>query len=700
MRRAQLMGLALASVLALGAGAPAVALATQGFTGGGMAATVQANEDWQQSGTCLWRITDGLLEVKPASGNSGILDGFDWKDRASEIASVRILPGVTAVASCYGMFEGCSSLKTADLTGLDTSSARTMGSMFKGCSSLVSVVFGGIDTSSVQSMSSMFNGCEALTSLDLSGFNTTEVSSMDRMFYSCEALESLDLSGFKTGLVETMNGMFGHCKSLSSLDITGLDLRDATDLEFMFIGCTSLKSIDLSGVRGSGTTNYKNMFFGSSVEQVTADADTSGPDFPQLAYDTVGWIDTEGNTYDAGAYIPSRTATYRLMLNLSNDMFESIDLSSTDYTGQPITREVKAKPSIGADEYEVSYENNLNAGTATILITGKGRLVGTLTYQFKINKVSIDDAKAWLGFSHVQYDGTSHNVIPSVTISGRVLDYGADFTTGYWNTTDAGTATVVITGTGNYYGTTRVTFQIDPAPLDQSATVTIADQPYTGTGVTPGFEVRDWNGNVLTAGIDYQYSFSDNINPGTATLTLTGLRNYSGTLVAHFQIIRQEAAGSWQTTSGRWWWRNADGSYPRSCWKQIGGAWYLFDSSGYMLTGWQKVNGIWYYLHVSGAMATGWTKVGGSWYWFNGSGAMQTGWLQLDGAWYYLSSSGAMVTGWQQVGGSWYYFYGSGAMAQSCWVGNYYLTSSGAMATNQRVGGWWVGADGRWVAGA
>lgn len=668
------MGLALAGVLALGTGAPAMALATQGFTGGTMAAAVQANEDWQQSGTCLWRITDGLLEVKPASGSSGILDGFDWKDRASEIASVRILPGVTAAASCYGMFEGCSSLKTANLTGLDTSSARTMGSMFKGCSSLVSVDFGGLDTSSVQSMSSMFNGCEALTSLDLSEFDTTNVNSMDQMFYYCESLESLDLSGFKTGLVETMNGMFGRC--------------------------TSLKSIDLSGVRGSGTTNYKNMFFGSSVEQVSADANTSGPDFPQLAYDTVGWIDSEGNTYDAGAYIPSKAATYRLMLNISKDMFESVDLSSADYTGQPITREVKAKPSIGADEYEVSYENNLNAGTATIRVTGKGRLVGTLEYQFKINKVSLDGVPVELSFSHVQYDGNSHDVIPTVLVNGRELDYGADFTTDYWNTTDAGTATVVITGTGNYYGTTRATFQIDPAPLDQSATVTIADQPYTGTGVTPGFEVRDWNGNVLTAGVDYQYSFSNNVEPGTATLTLTGLRNYSGTLVAHFQIVRQEAAGSWQSTGGRWWWRNADGSYPHSCWKQIDGAWYLFDGSGYMLTGWQKVNGTWYYLHGSGAMATGWTKVGSSWYWFNGSGAMQTGWLQLDGTWYWLSSSGAMVTGWQQVGGTWYYFYGSGAMAQSCWVGDYYLTSSGAMATNQWVGGWWVGANGRWVAGA
>lgn len=39
------MGLALAGVLALGTGAPAMALATQGFTGGTMAAAVQANED-------------------------------------------------------------------------------------------------------------------------------------------------------------------------------------------------------------------------------------------------------------------------------------------------------------------------------------------------------------------------------------------------------------------------------------------------------------------------------------------------------------------------------------------------------------------------------------------------------------------------------------------------------------------------------
>ena len=45
MRRAQLMGLALAGVLALGAGVPVAALAAQGFTGGNVTANVQDSAD-------------------------------------------------------------------------------------------------------------------------------------------------------------------------------------------------------------------------------------------------------------------------------------------------------------------------------------------------------------------------------------------------------------------------------------------------------------------------------------------------------------------------------------------------------------------------------------------------------------------------------------------------------------------------------
>ena len=46
--------------------------------------------------------------------------------------------------------------------------------------------------------------------------------------------------------------------------------------------------------------------------------------------------------------------------------------------------------------------------------------------------------------------------------------------------------------------------------------------------------------------------------------------------------------GEWVQTpeNGKWWYRNADGSYPANSWQQIGDKWYFFDAQGYMATGW------------------------------------------------------------------------------------------------------------------
>lgn len=160
----------------------------------------------------------------------------------------------------------------------------------------------------------------------------------------------------------------------------------------------------------------------------------------------------------------------------------------------------------------------------------------------------------------------------------------------------------------------------------------------------------------------------------------------------------QQQSTGWIASNGRWWYRNADGSYPANCWQKIDGSWYHFDAQGWMQTGWLKDGGTWYYLNPSGAMATGWQKIDGSWYYFNASGAMQTGWINLGGTWYYLNPSGAMVTGWQKINGSWYYFDGSGAMYANRWCGDYYLGSSGAMLTNAWTpDGYYVGSDGRWI---
>ena len=45
-----------------------------------------------------------------------------------------------------------------------------------------------------------------------------------------------------------------------------------------------------------------------------------------------------------------------------------------------------------------------------------------------------------------------------------------------------------------------------------------------------------------------------------------------------------QSSTGWQKDDNGWWYRDADGGYPRECWRQIEGKWYYFDRDGYMLS--------------------------------------------------------------------------------------------------------------------
>ena len=139
------------------------------------------------------------------------------------------------------------------------------------------------------------------------------------------------------------------------------------------------------------------------------------------------------------------------------------------------------------------------------------------------------------------------------------------------------------------------------------------------------------------------------------------------------------STAGWVSSGGRWWYREADGSYPRNNWKVINGSWYYFDGSGWMVTGWLKRASSWYYLEPgNGNMVTGWRKIGSTWYYLNPTtGKMATGWTTVGGSKYYMNGSGAMLTDWQNIDGSEYYFYSSGAMAVSTVIGGVEIGADG-----------------------
>ena len=222
---------------------------------------------------------------------------------------------------------------------------------------------------------------------------------------------------------------------------------------------------------------------------------------------------------------------------------------------------------------------------------------------------------------------------PTLALSGPgIAEAGA----GYALTASLGTSTTVTaTATGGTQNVGEARFvQVGPG----SAETVLQDW----TAVTSGVASYAW---TPTSG-----DVSLRVDVRDASYALHSTMLSVGSSPAP-QPQPQPQAGEWKQDSRGWWYRNADGSYPKEQAVTIGGTVYRFDASGYMRTGWVKDGGSWYYHADSGAQASGWTLVGGSWYYLDpSSGAMVTGWTQVGSAWYYLNAAGDMATAWLKDG--------------------------------------------------
>jgi gliding motility-associated-like protein len=126
---------------------------------------------------------------------------------------------------------------------------------------------------------------------------------------------------------------------------------------------------------------------------------------------------------------------------------------------------------------------------------------------------------------------------PSVTVKeGDItLEEGVDYEITYTDNINTGTATVTVTGKGNYSGTLSGTFAITVRSLGNAEIEQVADQVFTGSALTPALTVKDGT-LTLKEGTDFTAAYSNNINVGTAAVTVTGIGNYAGTLDGTFAI--------------------------------------------------------------------------------------------------------------------------------------------------------------------
>ena len=197
--------------------------------------------------------------------------------------------------------------------------------------------------------------------------------------------------------------------------------------------------------------------------------------------------DAETGTYKVGVYyMPENTVNgYYDEVSLDNarvsiessasirlDTLEiNLGRSSWAYEGTEIKPSVVIEGLKEGEDYTVSYENNVNAGTAKAVIAGKGDYTGTVEKEFTITPVSIANAEIEEVADQIcREDGAEPEI--KAMFKGRQLKQGEDYTVSYENNGSEGTATAVIKGTGNFSGTEKRSFRIISADQRKDADVT------------------------------------------------------------------------------------------------------------------------------------------------------------------------------------------------------------------------------------
>lgn len=237
-----------------------------------------------------------------------------------------------------------------------------------------------------------------------------------------------------------------------------------------------------------------------TVTATDADADPSGE---------TTWIFTmPSSEYDVEvvANFKQRTSISTAIITLS------LPQDGYSYDGQAKTPAVSSvklnNNTINSDNYDVSYSNNINAGTATVTVTGKRTYTGTATTTFAINKAPLSDLAVLVpGWTYGLYNlEVNAPRVSGNTGSGAVtITYKAAGASTFTSTVpqNAGTHTVkaVVAETDNYAaGEATSTFVVAKANLNLSVDIagwTYGDEP---------------NAPVITG----------NLGSGTVTVTYQG----------------------------------------------------------------------------------------------------------------------------------------------------------------------------------
>lgn len=341
--------------------------------------------------------------------------------------------------------------------------------------------------------------------------------------------------------------------------------KDTADYQVIY-------NTDSSKKAGTATLTVRGMHRFAGQPDITVSYTITPKTLPGLTIDSA----SQTKTYSvSGSGIKLDYGSYHVKDNGSE--LTAANLTSAELAA-PKADEIAAK--YPDADYYVTYENNKNAGNATVTAHGINNYAGETTATFTIEPLSLQNNndfaidpipdQSYNYGAAVEPDKNNPDQVVVKYKGWYTLVKGTDYTLSYSGNTDKGKATVKVKGIGNFADDlsanftikarslvdTTITYTIGGGTNKKTGTVTTQNlEPgyrteYTGDKITPAIELKsgdktlkakDKAGTVKNPDYELDYG-SDTVSAvGDHTVTVKGLNNYAGTsIIFTYTVTRKD----------------------------------------------------------------------------------------------------------------------------------------------------------------
>jgi len=403
-------------------------------------------------------IPEGIVEI------NGRVSSTPKYLRSIVIPDSVVTIGVNAFMGCSGMtdvtlpaglqcigagtFYGCSSLTNIILP--DT--VQTIqGQAFYGCTNLKTI---NIPSGVSSICAKTFYNCSKLKTVTIPE-SVTEIQ--DYAFYGCSSLNTITMP---SNLTTIGKYAFQNCTALSAFTFPA---RMTKIDNYSFSGCTNLKEITVpTNITSIGTSAFANCS-GLVTAVIPKEVTMIGANAFAGCGATFKIVSTLGSYAIEYAKDEDNHLAY-IMTDSVEQAYVTLSASEYQYDGTQKKPSVNVvvynKTLVNGRDYTLAYKNNVKSGTASVVITGIDAYTGTFTKTYTIRPATLTKATATLSRTSYTYNGDIKKPGVVVKWNGKSLKNGTDYKVTYKNNRNIGTATVVVTGIGNYKDSISKEFKI------------------------------------------------------------------------------------------------------------------------------------------------------------------------------------------------------------------------------------------------